>query len=151
MKVNVDATRKEAEYLALLYRKQIEEGESVTTTILAKALMVAPATVTECFQKLAEKNLVEYRPYYGVKLTERGIVQAKKLLRKHRLLETLYVRFLRYSPTAACREASRIDYYCSEALANSICSTYDHPVVCPCNKKIFRDPSCGCRTRGPES
>ena len=140
--VNMKVSRREAKYLALLYREQIEESKIVTTTILAKLLKVTPATVTECFQKLAKKDLVEYKPYYGVKLTHTGIDTAEKLLRKHRLLETMLVRLLKYSPTTACREAARIDYYCTETLTNSICSIYNHPIECPCEKKIFEDPSC---------
>ena len=117
----VNVTRKEADYLKLLYRKQIEEDDIVSTMILSRALKVTPATVTESFKRLAQKSLVEHRLYYGVKLTKRGIDEAESLLRKHRLLETLYVRHLNYSPTDACQEASKIDYYCSEDVTNSIC------------------------------
>jgi DtxR family Mn-dependent transcriptional regulator len=141
----VHVTRKEAEYLTFLYRRQIEEGNSVSTMIAAKAFNVQPATVTECFKKLAEKHLVEYQRYYGVKLTEMGRVHAEHLLRKHRLLETLYVEVLGYSPPVACQEASRMDYDCSDALSDSICGQYDHPRECPCNKTIFHGPSCGRR------
>ena len=143
MNDEVSITRKEAQYLAILYRQQVEEGNHISTTILANTLNVKPATVTECFQKLAEKHLVEYRPYYGVKLTHQGRVQAEHLLRKHRLLETLYVKSLKYSPAVACQEASRIDYYCSEAITDSICTKYDHPVECPCHKTIVHKLSCG--------
>ena len=146
MNAEVNVTRKEAQYLAILYRQQIEERNTVSTTILANTLNVKPATVTEWFQKLAEKRLVEYRPYYGVKLTQKERVQAEHLLRKHRLLETLYVKLFRYSPALACQEASRIDYYCSDAVTDSICTTYDHPVECPCHKTIVHNPSCGYET-----
>lgn len=125
-----------------MYRKQVEEDERVTTTILAKSFKVNPATATEILQKLAKKKLVKYIRYYGAKLTESGIVEAEKLLRKHRILEVLFVKFLRYDAEKACKEASKIDHYCSEDLINTICRTYGHPEECPCNKKIFRDPAC---------
>jgi len=135
-------TLKESRYLALMYRTQVEEGERVTTTTLAKSFKVNPATVTEVLQKLAEKGLIEYVRYYGARLSERGILEAQKLLRKHRILEVLFVKFLRYDAKKACEEASKIDFYCSEELINTICKTYGHPEKCPCNKKIFRDPTC---------
>jgi len=135
-------TVNEGKYLKLIYRKQHEESSKVGTNLIAKTVRVQPATVTETLQKLAEKGLLRYKRYYGVELTEEGIAEAKKLLRKHRLLETLFVRLMKYAPTKACNEASRIDYYCSEALANSICSTYGHPAQCPCNKQIYTDPNC---------
>ena len=142
LNVSVNVTRKEAEYLAFAYRKQVEEGDRVTTTTMAKTFDITAAAVTESFQKLAEKNLVEYTPYYGIRLTEKGTAEARRFLRKHRLLETLFVRFMKYAPMEACDEASKIDYYCSEALANNICSTYNHPAQCPCNKQIYTGPDC---------
>ena len=138
----MDITRKEGEYLALVYRKQIEEGGRITNTGLARSFNVTPATVTEAFQKLAEKDLIEYIPYHGVKLTKTGNAEAEKLLRRHRLLETLFVELLQLTPKAACNEASKMDYYCSEEIANHICGTYCHPVRCPCDKQIFEDRSC---------
>lgn len=142
MSVKISATPKEGRYLTFMYRKQVEEGRRFTTTILAKSFKVNPATVTEILQKLAEKKLVEYTRYYGAELTERGVVEAQKLLRKHRILEVLFVKFLRYNVEKACEEASKIDYYCSEDLINTICRTYGHPDACPCNKKVFRDSVC---------
>lgn len=132
----------ESRYLALIYRRQIEEGKRVTTTTLARSFQVSPATVTEMLQKLAEKRLTKYTRYYGSELTEKGIFQAEKLLRKHRILELLFVGFLRYDAEKACQEASKIDYYCSEDLVNDICRAYKHPRTCPCDKEIFKDPTC---------
>lgn len=142
MRTKTSLTPKEGEYLTLMYRKQVEEDKRASTTILAKTFNVNPATATETLQKLAEKKLVTYKRYYGAKLTEKGIVEAKKLLRKHRILEVLFVKFLRYDSKKACEEASKIDYYCSKDLINSICRTYGHPDTCPCSKKIFQDSTC---------
>jgi DtxR family Mn-dependent transcriptional regulator len=142
LNISDSLTRKEAEHLVFIYRKQIEDRDRATTTIVAKEFHVSAAVVTESFQKLAKKKLVEYTPYYGIKLTLKGVAKAQKLLRKHRLLETLFVNLMRFNPKEACREASTIGYYCSEALINRICSTYNHPTQCPCNKQIHADPYC---------
>jgi len=135
-------TPKQGKYLTFMYRKQVEEGKKATTTILSRWFRVNPATATEILQKLAEKNLVEYARYYGAKLTERGVVEAQKLLRKHRVLEVMFVNFLKYDTQKACQEASKLDCYCSADLINTICRVYGHPDTCPCNKKIFKDPIC---------
>lgn len=136
------STPKESEYLAFMYRKQVEEDRRVTTTFLAKAFEVSPATVTETLQKLSRKKLVDYTPYYGAELTEKGTAEGQKLLRKHRILEVLFVRFLDYDVETACQEASKIDYYCSRELINAICRVYGHPERCPCDKEIFGDAAC---------
>jgi len=142
LNAKMNLTPIESKYLTFIYRKQIEEKERVTTTILARAFQVNPATVTETLQRLASKKLIEYTRYYGLKLTENGTTKAEKLLRKHRILELLFVKFLKYNAEKACEEASKIDYYCSEDLINAICRTYGHPDTCPCDKKIFKDSTC---------
>ncbi len=109
---------------------------------MAKAVGVRPATVTEMFKKLAGRGLLKYTPYRRIELTEEGIVEAQKILRKHRLLEVLFVKTLNYDIEDACDEASKLDHYASENLVNNICRTYGHPEVCPCNKPISGDGEC---------
>ncbi|MFQ6080776.1 MAG: metal-dependent transcriptional regulator [Candidatus Bathyarchaeia archaeon] len=135
-------TVNEGKYLKFIYRKQHEEFGRVRTTVIARSVGVRPATVTEMLQKLAEKGLLRYARYRGVRLTKKGIVEARKLLRKHRLLEFLFVRSLNYDVQRACDEASKLDHYASEDLVNTICQTYGHPETCPCNKAIFSDEKC---------
>ena len=135
-------TVNEGKYLKLIYRKQHEEFSRVKTTLIAKSVRVRPATVTEMLQKLAEKGLLKYTRYHGVRLTENGVAEARRLLRKHRLLEVLFVRFLNYEVQRACDEASKLDYHASEDLVNTICRAYGHPETCPCNKAIFSSERC---------
>ena len=142
LSVESKVTVNEGKYLKLIYRKQHEEFSKVRTTLVAKTVRVQPATVTEMLQKLAEKRLLRYKRYYGVELTETGITEAQKLLRKHRLLETLFVNALSYEVQKACEEASKLDHYASEKLVNTICQNYGHPDTCPCNKIIFSNEGC---------
>jgi DtxR family Mn-dependent transcriptional regulator len=141
-------TLNEGKYLKLIYRKQREEFSTVKTTLIAKSVRVRPATVTEMLQKLAAKNLLKYARYRGVRLTEKGVAEARKLLRKHRLLEVLFVSILDYDVKKACDEASKLDYHASEDLVNDICRTYRHPETCPCNRAIFSSETCKGNSRG---
>jgi DtxR family Mn-dependent transcriptional regulator len=142
MCVDLKVTENEARYLKLIYREQYEGPGKVRTTTVAKSLGVRPATVTEVLQNLSEKNLLRHRRYRGVKLTKEGIAEARKLLRKHRVLETLLVDALNYNPQRACDEASKLDYHSSRDLINTICRIYGHPKICPCEKTIFSDSKC---------
>ena len=137
-----ELTENEGRYLKLIYRRQVEECKRVRTTEMAKIFEVRPATVTETLQKLAKKNILRYEPYQGVELTKRGLSEAKLLLRRHRLLETLLVNHLEYGIQEACMEASRLDHYTSKDLTDKICRTYGHPKLCPCNKPILMDETC---------
>ena len=135
-------TENEGRYLKLIYRRQVEKRKRVRTTEIAEIFEVRPATVTEMLQKLAQKNLLRYEPYQGVELTRRGLAEAKLLLRRHRLLETLLVNHLEYEVQEACLEASRLDHSTSKDLIDKICRTYGHPKLCPCNKPLFVDKDC---------
>lgn len=137
-------TVNEGKYLKFIYRKQHEEFGRVRTTVMAGSVGVRPATVTEMLQKLAEKGLLKYIRYHGVELTEKGLLEARRLLRKHRLLEILLVNFVGHNVQEACQEASRFDYYTSRNLIDKICKAYGHPRTCPCGNPIPRGREC-CR------
>src|SRR5262245_42645397 len=64
---------------------------------LASALGVTPGTATTMVKTLAEAKLVEYEPYDGVALTEAGEKLADLVLRRHRLMELVLVRFMGYA------------------------------------------------------
>lgn len=142
MKSNLQLTKNESRYLKLIYKKQREESEKIKTSSIAEALDVRPSSVTEVFQGLAEKGLLEHNPYYGVRLTEEGVKMARERWRRHRILEVLFVKLLDYSPEKACEEAYGLDYHTSEGLINSICRSFDHPEVCPCGNRIFPNRNC---------
>ncbi|MEA2089506.1 MAG: metal-dependent transcriptional regulator [Thermoproteota archaeon] len=137
-----ELTENEGRYVKVIYRRQVEERKKVRTTEMANIFGVRPATVTETLQKLAQKNILRHDPYHGVELTGDGLLKAKQLLRKHRLLETLFVNHLNYGVQEACEEACRLDHHASRDLINQICRTYGHPKLCPCNKPIFVDEDC---------
>ncbi|MBA7502398.1 HTH-type transcriptional regulator MntR [subsurface metagenome] len=141
MDAELSVTENEAKYLKLIYRKQCEESIKVKTTAVAKFLRVRPATVTEVIQNLSEKNLLRHRRYHGVELTKKGIAEARKLLRTHRILEILFTDILD-NAQRACNEASKLDCHASRDLINAICRAYGHPEICPCEKTIFSDPKC---------
>jgi DtxR family Mn-dependent transcriptional regulator len=74
------------EYLEAIYSFN-EKGRLAKNSELAKRLKVAPPSVTQMVQKLAEEGLVEYEAYRGAFLTGKGTALAQNVVRKHRLLE----------------------------------------------------------------
>ncbi len=138
---NPPLTENEARYLKLIYRAW-ENSRQLGTTEIAENLGVRPATVTEMLQVLGSKGLVLYRRYRKIEMTELGVRVARKLLRRHRILEVYFADILRCGPGEACAEASRLDFHFSDRGINAICRIYGHPNVCPCGKPIFHDPRC---------
>jgi DtxR family Mn-dependent transcriptional regulator len=134
-------TENEARYLKLIYRA-FEEARQLGTTDIARSLGIRPASVTEVLQTLHSKGLVLYRRYRKVEITELGIKTARKLLRRHRVLEVHFANILKCGPEEACAEASRLDFHISDRAINAICRTYGHPNFCPCGKPVFPGPDC---------
>ncbi len=63
------------------------ENERVSTSHIAEARDVKPASVTNMIQRLARLNLVDYEKHNGVKLTDSGRQIALEVIRHHRLIE----------------------------------------------------------------
>ena len=71
-----------------------ESAEWVSAGQVAQALGVSTGTVTTMHKTLGEADLVVYRPYEGVCLTEAGQMLGMRVLRRHRLIEQFLVETL---------------------------------------------------------
>lgn len=56
-----------------------------------------PASVSDMLRKLGEKEVIEYRKYYGLQITESGKRFALQTIRKHRLWEVFLVEKLQFA------------------------------------------------------
>src|SRR5690242_18747359 len=54
---------------------------------IAELLAVKAPSVTGMLKRLAEAGWIEYTPGAGAKLTADGVVQARRVIRRHRLIE----------------------------------------------------------------
>jgi DtxR family Mn-dependent transcriptional regulator len=118
------------EYLEAIYDIAGTEGAAKTTAI-AKCLKVAPASVTEALQSLAEKNLVKYEPYRGASLTGEGKKIAETIKRRHRLLEVFLADVLHINRVKVHDEACRMEHTISEDTENALCRMLNAPARCP--------------------
>jgi len=102
----------EDEYLEMMYQFYEKDPDArVRTGDLAEALRVTPASTTEMVQRLASKGYLEYVPYKGSSLTEKGLIHGKKMKRRHRLAEVLleHLPFSGNQHETACRLEHAID------------------------------------------
>ena len=118
------------EYLEAIYDIAGPDGAAKTTAI-AKCLKVAPASVTEALQSLAEKNLVNYEPYKGASLTSEGKKIAETIKRRHRLLEVFLADVLHINRNKVHDEACRMEHSISEDTENALCRMLNAPARCP--------------------
>ncbi len=102
----------EDEYIEMMYQFYEKDPDArVRTGDLAESLRVTPASTTEMVQRLASKGYLEYIPYKGSTLTEKGLIYGKKMKRRHRLAEVLlqHLPFDGNQHATACRLEHAID------------------------------------------
>ncbi len=125
----------EAEFLKEISRLQPEEG-LVHTTDLVEAIGIAPSTVTEMVQRLAEQKLVSYVPYRGLRLTEKGEQKAAMLLRRHRICERFLTDMLGFQWHEAHREALSFEHNLSDEVTKRLYMALKKPSTCPHGHEI---------------
>ena len=75
------------EYLETILSLSNNGEHSVKNKDVAEELGVSQAAVSEMVQKLTEEGVVDHQPYHGISLTNTGLLKAKKLRRKHHVIE----------------------------------------------------------------
>jgi DtxR family Mn-dependent transcriptional regulator len=82
-------------------------------------------------KKLAEKDLLNYKKYQGVSLTEKGNLSAKMIVRKHRLWEVFLVEKLHFSWDEVHDIAEQLEHIKSEKLVNKLDDFLGNPTEDP--------------------
>jgi len=121
----------EENYLKNIYSLQNKDGSSINTNLLAAKMNTKPSSVTDMIKKLAMKDLVDYKKYQGVSLTEKGEKTALKVIRKHRLWEYFLVEKLHYNWEEVHDIAEQLEHIKSETLINNLESFLHFPKFDP--------------------
>ncbi len=123
-------TETDENYLKEIYQLGLDNTH-VTTSMLARRLGCAAATVTGQLKKLALMRWVEYSPYRGVSLTHSGREIALEVVRHHRLIETYLSRALGVPWDRVHGEAEKLEHVISDYLEDRIDKYLDYPSVDP--------------------
>ncbi len=119
------------EYLECIFDLTLKGGSAKTSDI-AVAMKIAPASATEMVQKLAGEEYLVYEKYQGVTLTSKGLKIAKKIKRRHRLLERFLVDVVGVKhPASSHEEACRLEHVISDDSECMICQLTNNPKFCP--------------------
>ncbi|MGY6521175.1 MAG: metal-dependent transcriptional regulator [Mongoliitalea sp.] len=103
-------TYSEEKYLKAIYEVSEAGNRSVATNDIAATTKTKPASVTDMLRKLSDKQMIEYRKYYGVSLTEDGKKAALMTIRKQRLWEVFLVEKLRFSWDEVVEVANELEH-----------------------------------------
>ena len=117
------------DYLKAIWK--LQQSEEMSTTALADALGVSPASATAMLKKLATLGLVVHERYHGATLTPTGERMALEVVRHHRLLELYLMEALGLSWDQVHEEAERLEHHLSDELEARIDSALGFPTRDP--------------------
>jgi len=124
-------TLSEENYLKTIYHITSASGEEVSTNAIAEKMETKASSVTDMLKKLAEKELVVYKKYQGVSLTDKGNLAAKMIVRKHRLWEVFLVDKLQFPWDEVHDIAEQLEHIKSEKLINKLDDFLGNPTEDP--------------------
>ena len=123
-------TLAEENYLKSIFHLSDAE-ESVSTNQLATLLNTKASSVTDMLKKLADKALINYTPYQGVRLTLTGEKIALNIIRKHRLWEYFLVEKLNFKWDQVHEMAEEMEHISSNELINRLDKFMGYPKFDP--------------------
>lgn len=118
------------DYIKTIYALAQDESP-VSTSRVAAARRVKPASATSMIQRLARLHLVNYEKHYGVTLTEAGEKLALEVIRHHRLLELYLMEALGFGWDEVHEQADILEHVISEKLEERIAAALNHPEFDP--------------------
>lgn len=125
-----ELSKSEREAIKAIYR-QTKDQPDAHTGDLAEALGVTPGTATATIKRLAERGLVDHRPYHGVRFTREGRVAAVALIRRHRIVERFLADMLGYAWNEADRLAGTFEHTLPNEVEDRIFVALNRPSTCP--------------------
>ena len=120
-------THSEQNYIKGIYHLSQGGTQPISTSALAGQMETKPSSVTDMVKRLGEKGLVDYRKYQGVQLTEAGIRQALKVIRRHRLWEVFLLEKLDFSWDEVHEVAEQLEHIESDKLVDRLDALLDYP------------------------
>jgi DtxR family transcriptional regulator, Mn-dependent transcriptional regulator len=124
-------TFSEENYLKIIYHLTQLNDDEISTNAIAEMTETKASSVTDMLKKLADKELIHYKKYQGVSLTDKGLLSAKMIVRKHRLWEVFLVEKLDFTWDEVHDVAEQLEHIKSEKLINKLDAFLNFPTEDP--------------------
>lgn len=133
-------------YLKAIHRLGGDQRK-VHTGHLAQLLKIRPPSVTEMLRRLDAAGWIDYEVRTGILLTKIGIETARRVIRRHRLVELFLYRVLDLDWSEVHAEAESMEYSMSETLERRISNflgnpkedPHGHPIPSPTGSIVTND------------
>lgn len=127
----MELTIAEENYLKAIYHLSDGGKKSVSTNDISAEINTKPASVSDMLRKLGEKEVIEYRKYYGLQITETGKKLALQTIRKHRLWEVFLVEKLNFAWDEVHEVAEQLEHIQSSLLIQRLDAFLNYPKFDP--------------------
>jgi DtxR family transcriptional regulator, Mn-dependent transcriptional regulator len=107
------------------------DQRQVSPAEIAARMDVRAASVTGMLKRLAEAGLIDYESGAGARLTERGLAEARRVIRRHRLVELFLLRVLGLDWSEVDAEAEALEHAISPRLEQAIAAHLGEPLEDP--------------------
>jgi DtxR family Mn-dependent transcriptional regulator len=119
------------DYLKAIHRRGGVDGVVVPPADIASLLGVKAPSVTGMLKRLAEAGWIVYTPGDGATLTADGLREARRVIRRHRLIELFLTQVLHLDWSEVDAEAEALEHAISPRLEQAIAAHLGEPVEDP--------------------
>ena len=120
-------SQSEENYIKTIYHLGGRSVKGISTNAIAKKLNTKASSVTDMIKKLSEKEVVIYKKYQGVSLTNLGKKTAVNIIRKHRLWEFFLVDKLNFTWDEVHEVAEQLEHINSPKLIDELDAFLNYP------------------------
>src|SRR5262245_26607779 len=103
----------------------------VTPVVIAARLGVRAPSVTGMLKRLADSGWITYEPGCGAQLTTAGVTAARRVIRRHRLVELFLTRVLGLDWSEVDAEAEALEHAISPRLEQALARYLGEPAEDP--------------------
>jgi DtxR family Mn-dependent transcriptional regulator len=104
---------------------------TVSPVDIAERLRVRAPSVTGMLKRLAEAGWISYEAHRGARLTELGVAEARRVIRRHRLVELFLTQVLGLDWSEVDAEAEALEHAISPRLEQAIAAHLGEPLEDP--------------------
>jgi DtxR family transcriptional regulator, Mn-dependent transcriptional regulator len=128
------------DYLEVIYHLE-QESRIARVRDIAKRLDVKMSSVSSALKILATRGLIRYDPHQFITLTDKGIVRAKEIVRKHEILKRFLMSILKIDDSVAEDNACRIEHHLDPEVINKLIRFLEFVETCPVDQLRWMDNS----------
>jgi DtxR family transcriptional regulator, Mn-dependent transcriptional regulator len=118
------------DYLEAIFHLE-KERRVARVRDIANRLGVKMSSVTSALRTLSSRGLVLYDPHQYLTLTERGLVKAREVVRRHRVLKSFLSTVLQTDDGTAEENACRMEHHLDPEVVERLVAFVDFIQMCP--------------------